>query len=230
MLPDGTVDTSAPGGFLRPMTVNTFTANVLCETHNRALSELDKEAGKLTHAVVEYRRLWGRRWIPGLIYADTRFLIDGPRIERWFIKSFITITAQYGLPIGSKHAEVGTPTDELVDIAFGKREPSGHIALAGAAAVGAERVQTNEFSFTPFHYVPPTEPAKQYIVGCTAEFRGFRFVLNLDRDRAIPLATLQNEYGWERVGLIQPLRNIDTQHVNLGIRFIWPAHRYTPRL
>lgn len=229
VLDDGTLDTSAPGGFDRPMTVNTLTAKVLCKQHNHRLSEVDAEAGKLTDAIMDFRRLWQRRLIRGLAYTDKRSLIDGLRIERWFIKTLAAITAHDGLPLGSKDAEVGTPTDELVDIAFGLREPSGHIGLAGAAALGPERVQINEFSFEPIHYVPPTEPAKRYIVGCTADFRGFRFVLNVDRDRTIPLAALRKLHGWEHVNLSQPLRSINALHMNLGIRFVWPAHRPGPR-
>src|SRR5688572_25512022 len=102
VLDDGTLDTSAAGGFDRPMTVNTLTAKVLCKRHNYRLSEVEAEAGKLTGAIMDFRRLWERRLIRGLAYTDKRFLVDGLRIERWFIKTLAAITAHDGLPIGSK--------------------------------------------------------------------------------------------------------------------------------
>src|SRR3990167_3103215 len=100
-------------------------------------------------------------------------------------------------------------------------EPCGHFGLAGAAALGPERVQTNAFSFQLWNYVPPSDPTRKYIAGCAAEFRGFKFVLNLDPVHPIPLVRVREQFGWGQVGLLRPLRNVNVADVNLGIRFHW---------
>jgi hypothetical protein len=174
---DGSLDTSVPRGFERSLTVSNLKAKVLCETHNYRLWPTDDEAGVLTKAIAAFWDMWHKRWIPGLRYNRKEFQIDGPIIERWFIKTVLANTVGDGLPIGSIDAEPGTPTDELVDIAFGTATPAGHTGLYGASAVNANFNEQNEFafSFMPWHWVDKSDPSLMYVAGALCFYRGLRF-------------------------------------------------------
>lgn len=213
-----------PRGFDRTLTVNTLKAKVLCETHNNRLWRTDDEAGILTDAVAGFWELWHKRWIPGLRYNRREFHIDGPMLERWFIKTLLANTVKDGLPIGSIDAEPGTPSDELVDIAYGFARPSGHIGLYGAGAVSTKFNEQNEypFAFMPWHWFEKTDPGRIYVAGALCSYRGLQFVLNLDRNIPPPVSALQCQPGWAGIGLLHPLKKLQAPEQGLYICFDWP--------
>lgn len=226
MRADGTYDTSGPLGFERHMTVNTLTANVLCKYHDNSLSEIDTESGTLREAIDGFWDTWMRkRSIPGLLYTRKVFEVDGPRMMRWFMKSLFTQMASSGVPIGGPHAEVNTPTDELVDIVYGKAPPRGLMGLYAAAAVNEPKDEKmTGFAFQPWEWIHRDDPSRKYIAGCLAVFKGFRFALNLDPNQPVPVERLRRLPGWNRIEVV-PLGLIDVASENVALRFNWPDRR-----
>jgi hypothetical protein len=55
-----------------------LTANVLCTTHNHALSELDSEAGRLSDALRDH--------FQSLVPREAHAKVDGWKVERWLLK------------------------------------------------------------------------------------------------------------------------------------------------
>lgn len=231
LLANGSLDTSAPGGFSREHTVNSATRNVLCVDHNSRLSVVDDEAGVLTDAMLGYWQTRQKRTVPGLPYARKEFHVDGPRLERWFIKSVIAYAIDDGLPIGSPEVGPGMPTDELVDIAYGLAKPSGFIGLFGAPILNEPMNETNEYaySFMTWHWRNDGDEARPFVAGAVCFYRGLRFVLNLARDVRVPLGNLRKTLpGWRKMEVLQPLRHVHTPSSNVSIFFDWPPDRCEP--
>ena len=204
------------------MTVNTLTANVLCTVHNRALSEADKAAGELTAALSAFWETWLKRRTPGLTYTRKEFVVSGPLIQRWFIKTVLTNSVQLGMSIGSFTAEPGTPTDELVDIAYGRRDPSGHIGLCGAGVLsGALRVE-DAFGIWLWDNFDTRNPQRSYVGGALCTYRGLAFVLNLDHRSPVPIKTFQDNPGWRDTRIVTPPGGVEVPEVALCLTFAWP--------
>jgi hypothetical protein len=143
----GTIDTSVPGGYLRQQTVAGLTKKVLCTHHNSALSSCDDAAGELTRALDLFWKACLGRPYASLSYTDRTYTVDGLRLQRWFMKTAITFAVDGRDPIGGSDAEVGSPTDELVDVAFGHKPAFGHMGLWTLDAPPQAVQQLNGFSF-----------------------------------------------------------------------------------
>lgn len=230
LMPDGSIDTDVEGGYHRQHTLSTFTANVLCSEHNSRLSPVDVEAGKLTDAIHDLFETWKtKRAIRGLTYNPKYFDIDGPMIERWFIKTVISNTAQYGFPIGAATAPPGTPTDELVDIALGITAPSGHVGLHGASALGAGIDENDDFRLMDWYWTDDGNMDNRYVAGATYEYKGLRFILNLNKNVPVPLNLLRRTPSWGGTDLLSPLRLFQVPSAALYLRFKWPSERLPNR-
>ena len=87
-----------------------ITASILCEKHNSELSPLDQEAGKFFE---HFRKLL-------LVNGNIHDLeVDGPKMERWFLKVFIGMFKAGLLPNGKIP---DSRVENLVDILFEKNE------------------------------------------------------------------------------------------------------------
>src|SRR5713226_963343 len=65
-----------------------LTAKVLCAVHNSALSPVDQEAVKFAEALREsFRLLQVRHSLKPRRWTVEKFHIDGPRTERWLLKT-----------------------------------------------------------------------------------------------------------------------------------------------
>jgi hypothetical protein len=99
-----------------------LTAKVLCVVHNSALSPVDQEALRFAEAMREsFRLLAVRHRLKQKRWTLKKFPIDGPRIERWFLKTLINAACHRGSRIGVDSHHAGLPSQSLVEIAFGKR-------------------------------------------------------------------------------------------------------------
>lgn len=221
---DGRIDTTVPGGFLRSgISVNRITVDVLCQGHNHAVRDTDSEAGRFSTAL---RDFWGwkeKRTVPGLPYAPKAFEVNGPVIERWFIKTAIANAIEQGLPIGSHEAKPGMPSDELVDVAFGRRRPPGVMGLSGAFRVKEGMGEQDEFQIGPFvHYRDPVHDGAEWILGAFGRYRGLRTYVNLSSKVLPPVAFLHAQYGWSGTKMLRPFTGISDQESQLRLRFRWP--------
>src|SRR6266436_2016434 len=100
-----------------------LTRKILCTKHNSDLSEIDAAAGDSINALRKATQLSNLRVERKIKHPRIiRFQIDGPTLERWFLKTFINIVYKQCYPIGSPSAKVWTPSCDLVEVAFQRKE------------------------------------------------------------------------------------------------------------
>jgi hypothetical protein len=154
--------------------LSNLVAKILCKRHNSATSELDSAA---LHGFNVFRESIRINNVRGQmkkqpLWNVKHFEIDGPSLERWFLKTLINLSfgGQWVIGPGS-HAE-GTPSKELVEIAFGLRqfENGGGLYIAGRAG---EQID----SMDRVNVTPMTE-ANNLMAG-RFNFRGYTFLLSL---------------------------------------------------
>ena len=223
----GNINANVPGGFIRPtISVNRITEPVLCRYHNEALSDTDKESGRLSTNLREFWTTWKeKRSIPGLTYAPKVLEVDGPLMERWFLKSAITNFVSMGLPIGSPDAAPGMPSDELVEIAFDRRTPTGPIGLYGVGIPNEVADERDEFEFGAYHHPDPTRQRPEYIAGAFCGFRGIRALVHLTSTISAPTELGRAVPGWHGAKVFRPFEAVQAPVAGLSLRFRWPAQR-----
>jgi hypothetical protein len=118
LFPEGVVHVSGFDwckGETKSIGVNGLERQILCKTHNSALSGTDAEAKK---AVGLFQRSTPSTKDDPL--GDSN--IDGHKLERWLFKTAINLSCHSGLHIGvSIDGSVpGLPSPYLIDVAFGK--------------------------------------------------------------------------------------------------------------
>jgi len=71
--------------------VNSLSSKILCERHNNALSPLDEAAAHMRTVFDACQALGVARLAAGRVrsWSVREFDVDGPRVERWFLKTFI---------------------------------------------------------------------------------------------------------------------------------------------
>jgi hypothetical protein len=175
----GRIDTNVPGGYAREHTVAGLTAKVLCTHHNNELSNLDDAAGDLSRALDGFWKTCAGRIHDTLTYTPRTFAVDAWLLQRWFLKTAITYAVDCGDPIGGSDAYPHTPTDELVDIAFGRRQPYGQIGLWTIDTPPQQADQLRGFSFRLWRRTFD-DARRTYIAGCFVQFRGLWFAVNFE--------------------------------------------------
>ncbi len=150
-------------------------AKILCRRHNSSLSDLDTAALNAFNVFREAIRLQQVREKlrrPAASWNVKQMVIDGPLLERWFLKTLINLSVGGEWPIGS-HAEIGKPSQDLVEIAFGKRDFEHGAGMYVAARAGEQIDSMDRVNFTPM-----TDEKGRLTAG-RFNFRGYRFLLIL---------------------------------------------------
>ena len=97
-----------------------FVKNILCRTHNSRLSEVDDAAIELRKALCDIVDLSeARSEMQPQPWPLKTFSVDGLKLERWCLKTLVTIAIDGDIPIGDGDSAPGTVPRELVEIAFG---------------------------------------------------------------------------------------------------------------
>ena len=144
-----------------------LTAKILCVAHNSALSPLDDEAVRFAEAMREsWRLLQVRVSAESKRWTFLKFPVDGPRIERWFLKTLINATHQTDSPIKDS---------SLVEIAFGKKPFEPPAGLYGVYDPPEKRQPFDGISLHGF-------TVRNRVVGATFSFLGFRLLLYIDKE------------------------------------------------
>lgn len=152
-----------------------LTTKVLCTVHNSALSPVDQEAVRFAEAMRESFRLLSVRYANDRKYwTFIKFPIDGPLMERWFLKTLINAAYDRGSPIGIDSEEIGQPSKTLVEIAFGKRPFKAKAGLFGIFDALERKPQMDGLSIQTFN------TQKNQVLGAVFAFLGFRLLLFLD--------------------------------------------------
>jgi hypothetical protein len=96
--------------------------NVLCTTHNSRLSDADVGAIQLRRAICDSASLSeARAKMQPHTWPVENFLVAGLAIERWCLKTLITIASGGKVPIGGGESQPGEASRALVETAFGLR-------------------------------------------------------------------------------------------------------------
>ena len=123
LFPEGVVHVSGFDwckGETKSIGINGLQRQILCKTHNSALSETDSEAKKAvglfqqSTLLTKDDPLWNNN-------------VDGRKLERWLLKTAINLS--YGgslhVGVGMENSLPGLPSPYLIDVAFG-RIPFSH--------------------------------------------------------------------------------------------------------
>lgn len=104
-------------GVTKSIGINGLARQILCKTHNSALSETDSEAKK---AVSIFQRSTPPTKDDPLGDND----VDGHKFERWLLKTAINLSfgGQLRIGVGMSGSVPGQPSRYLIDVAFGKSQ------------------------------------------------------------------------------------------------------------
>jgi hypothetical protein len=207
----------------RSISINSLTHRNLCETHNSTLSNCDTEAGRLANAFDDASRLThARERVRKTYWNVVRYRIDGPLLERWFLKTLINLGQIHRA--GRKGEDIGfaLPLEQLARIAFGDESLPGRAGLYGAAFAGMQTPRDKLGTYTVLN------KERQVVLGFFS-FWGFRFILSL-LDSGVPSRLPAPKEiiaeGWSGSEPLYHLREIrETVHSRLRhvIHFDWPA-------
>jgi hypothetical protein len=97
--------------------------NVLCTNHNSRLSEADAGAVQLRKALCDVADLSESRMrMPSQDWPLKKFTVSGFALERWCLKTLVTIAFGGKVPIGDGDSLPGAPPRALVETAFGLKQ------------------------------------------------------------------------------------------------------------
>jgi hypothetical protein len=153
-----------------------LTAKILCAKHNSDLSGADDAAIGTVEQFREFFRLADvrcklkpRRW------RIIRFSTNGFELERWFLKTLTNIAFGREYPVFKPTKQEWRPSQELVEIAFGRKrfQPRAGLYLIGGEA--GDNVDANE----KFRIITFTDSSDR-LTGARFLIFGFTFVIYLD--------------------------------------------------
>jgi hypothetical protein len=157
----------------KQLRIESLTAKILCKDHNSALSDLDSAAGRAFREIEAYVTTTNERAkTPYLNWAAKQFTIDGPRLERWCLKTLLNFSFNRSLTIGPGNHPAGNVPANLVKIAFGLEEFTDGRGLYTAFKDHETFIHEHRFGYTA---------KAQGTSLAMGSFRlyGFRFYLNL---------------------------------------------------
>lgn len=170
--------------------IQSLVSNILCETHNSGLSQLDSVAGML------FRTLDAADKNPAGLSAVTR--VDGPLVERWFIKILCGLAGAAGF-------NNGVVPDQWKSILSGNPWPDGWGLYVPATS--GPHVLATEF-FIEIHVHPDTRS----VLATTFRVAGVSFHVLLVRPD-----------NPEALGTYRPRGMIFRDQQNeRRIEFVWP--------
>jgi hypothetical protein len=198
-----------------------LTAKILCKYHNNSLSSLDAEGAKAFATMREMTRLSNvRAALPPRAWRIARHHINGPLLERWFLKTLINLTFDREYRVGSDSERAGWPSNRLVEIAFGKAQFTEQAGLSCVVHVG-QQIKSDDTVV-----VSPLIQNTTYVCGGLFVLRGIRYFLSLDPPglARLPNGVIVNGEDW---GLSQlnfhnrELRNMVGKHLSQVIHSDW---------
>jgi hypothetical protein len=154
--------------------LSSLVAKILCKRHNSGLSDLDAaalQAFNVFREAIRLNQVRGKMRRPAAHWNVKRMVIDGPLLERWFLKTLINFSFGGEWPIGS--TVKGVPSKELVEVAFGKRQFQNGAGLYLASRAGDQIDSMDLVNFTPM------TDAENNLGAGRFNFRGYTFFLCL---------------------------------------------------
>jgi hypothetical protein len=161
-----------PVGETRDLPLQALKANVLCERHNSAWSQLDQMAGQFFRAL---REVYDDLMRPSLSRKPIWHLFSGEELELWLLKSILGLFhADVLTKAGSKIADVQTIMNSAIEAAYansGLMEPCGlYIFKAGTTAAELGKLEFTSLS----------DEHDERVVGCRLAMMGLVATLITD--------------------------------------------------
>lgn len=195
-------------GEAKEIGINSATANVLCTTHNNALSPVDDAAAKLLDAFkVEAERRAEALRTRRSFHPDSRN-VRGDDLERWMLKTTINLALmQPPLPTAGIF-EAGAPSKRYVEIAFGRAPFGPDEGLFYVAKVGdqIEGRRIGSLEFTSWR-----GSQDDALVGSQILFHGHRLWFAV--------------HGAPQVQYAQRFRRIYAEDVDFTVKVKWSKER-----
>ncbi len=191
-----------------------LTRNILCRTHNSKLSDLGVAAQDAFNVFREATRLMEvRKDMNVKSFTFMRYSINGRLLERWFLKTLINLAWDGKLIIGPGKHNRGTPSGDLVEIAFGRREFPSPAGLYLSAIIGENITLEDRVNIT-------TKSEGNNLVAAEFLFRGCKFFLSL---LPIKFTTLgHSQLLYRDTNLIFRVHNRRLKHLpSYQVRFVW---------
>lgn len=184
--------------------VGAIGANVLCTTHNSALSDLDQAAEDVRRTLAALQRSEDDRKATLKVLGPRKFKtlrhqVDGALFERWMLKCAVGLFASLGKDADQWSASGSRPIEPPIDIVeavFGIRRLAEPMGLWLAVGLGENIKQTDGLSIaTYFHTgeidsegIPPVNGDAKGFAGASLTFFGYRFLIWLSPDLFPPFA------------------------------------------
>jgi hypothetical protein len=185
---------------LKSIGINSLTANILCSSHNHALSPVDAEGIRAFHAIRRFEEILSFRQS---IFdaADLQHDADGLLLERWFLKHAVNLfVASRSTKPWLGGLAPSNPPQQIVQAAFGLirlQRPSGLYGWGGS--LGERRIVGNQIEFQPYF-----DQAGEF-VGAHFDFQAVHFLIWLSN--AVPRAdisgTALSEFYHDMGGILQ---------------------------
>jgi hypothetical protein len=201
-----------------------ITAKILCERHNSALSPVDAAGASAFQTLTRSIELVHARRFVGGPWMLQWFGINGPLLERWFLKTAINVSfVVRASPTWELPHEPGEPPPLLVRAAYGQEELPRPMGLYAAARVGQSIASREEV-------VVETLWRRETQVGAAFfYFRGFTFLLSVS---PLPIEGIMKADGalqWQASDFsyhLRRLRNKVGDHLSHIVDFRWPGQPF----
>ena len=202
-------------------------SKVLCRSHNSLLSPVDQgglDAFLCFRAVEEL--IHRRSQLPPQQWMRVGFTVDGPLLERWFIKTTINLLLVGRTPIRWALTDGGNePAPLLVRAAYGQESLVKPAGLYVCASIGGQIKPIDGLTFMPIF------DSRDYFAASLFDFRGYRFLLNLI-ESPLPAMLPELPGGAAVWGGSRPFYHLNRINGNVGaarshfIDFTWPGSNF----
>lgn len=204
--------------------MGSLTAKILCDSHNNGFSDIDSSAGNAFNTMRRTMALnrersasRARKW------KVVRYEIDGPMLERWFLKTALNVAClQESDEVWRlDKSPLTSPGPALVSLALGKQRLTSPMGLYMGAQAGLDLQFQDAFEAGPLYYF------NEGVIGFLFVFHGLPFLLWLaDPGPPSPLPIPWNRGGTAHArDLHRHLRYVRWQvgrHISHYVDFLWP--------
>src|ERR1700733_9124119 len=148
--------------------LNSLVRNVLCKDHNSRLSPLDEAVIGLFQALRDCMRLSNVRCaLPPRRWTRTNFDVDGRKLERWCLKTLITLSIGGPMPLGPKSKNPSTPHEDLVALCYNR------LQLTPPAGLYVSYEPGDNVTLEDRVMIIPINRDDNYLVGARFSLSGF---------------------------------------------------------
>jgi hypothetical protein len=203
--------------------LSSLVKNVLCTNHNSQLSPVDEAGISARNNFKEGFRLYNAR-SNALVqrWSKSTFEVDGINLERWFLKTLITLGFGGAFPVSAQSQDSRTPHQRLVEVRFGVTQFQPKAGLYMFGEVGRKFNVEDKLTIITFRDVKDT-----FIAGATFFVYGFEFILFLDESGLHPQNVnfvRKDGVKEQRNNPVHRPQNMNFQigkHVSHTIKFSW---------